>query len=358
MTMMNKNRPALLALVAWFFPVGLAAQESLAARCEATVVSLANAQEECFAAAQAAVSAQPALGILIAGGSPTAAGSGGLAIGALPGVSLGLRATLIGAKLPDIVTDRLPEDVEAFASRYGLTIPAVSGDLTLDVFDGFAFSPGVGGVGALALLGTSTVIPFRSLSEDFDGSRFAFGVGAQVGLIEESFITPAVAVSVVRRQLSEMSLGSVCASGFIGVQFDGGNTETGACTTDGDPGEIAFGLTSWSTRAVVSKHLVGFAGSLGVGYDRFASDLDFGFRGPSIAGTSSAPTFRVRNQELEANRWTFFGSASSNYLVTTLSAEAGWQQGDAPIPGFRELDGSFDPREGTWFGVIGLRVAL
>jgi hypothetical protein len=53
-----------------------------------------------------------------------------------------------------------------------------------------------------------------------------------------------------------------------------------------------------------------------------------------------------------------FGNLSYTLLVASLTVEVGWQQGEAPISGFRDLQSNFDPGDGTLFGSIGLRLAL
>ena len=46
------------------------------------------------------------------------------------------------------------------------------------------------------------------------------------------------------------------------------------------------------------------------------------------------------------------------FLVATLGLEAGWQQGTAPVSGFDDLQSDFNPKDGTWFASLGMRLAL
>ena len=124
-------------------------------------------------------------------------------------------------------------------------------------------------------------------------------------------------------------------------------------------GEFSFDLTDWSARLVASKRLLGIGATLGVGYDRYESDLGFGFRGEEvITGTQLVPVFRVTEESLDSDRWAVFGNLSYTLLVATLGLEAGWQQGTAPISGFDDLQSDFNPKDGTWFASLGMRLAL
>src|SRR5690606_19378630 len=98
----------------------LAAQDSLTAYCDHPVVQQ-FAAEACLAAVQAGVSAQPALGIAIAGGNPTigTAGGAGLRMGVVPRVSVGLRLNVVAVRLPDLLTNELEGSVRSFTRRYG-----------------------------------------------------------------------------------------------------------------------------------------------------------------------------------------------------------------------------------------------
>src|SRR5690606_14158367 len=72
-----------------------AGQRSLGDRCDNGVITAAGARDACLAAAQAAVSAQPVVGLLMAGGSPTTGSAvGGLRLGVVPRVSTGARLNL------------------------------------------------------------------------------------------------------------------------------------------------------------------------------------------------------------------------------------------------------------------------
>lgn len=342
------------------------AQSSLSATCDSPEVQAGDATGKCLVAAQALVSAQPSVGILVAGGNPTVgtSGSAGFRLGVLPRLSAGIRLNVVPMRLPDIIGDHQTGEGETGGGRYEASLAALSADASFALTRGFTMSPGMGGIGALSLLGSFTYVPVSLFdAEGFErSSNQAFGVGARLHLLDESFVAPGVSVSVMRRTLDEVRLGDICDGNMTDLQGGGDGSSgltTGACASGGDPGEIAFDLTDWSTRLVASKHLLGIGVSGGIGYDRYASEGSFGFRDDPIPGTDVAATaFRVADREFSSSRWSVFGDLSYTLLVGTIGAEGGWQQGGSAISGFGGLDSDFDPGAGTWFGSIGARLAL
>lgn len=331
------------------------AQQTLEASCDRPEVQAFGARDTCLAAVQAAVSAQPALGILIAGGNPTigSAGAAGMRLGVVPRVSAGLRLNVVPVRLPDILAEEIGGQVGEVTRRFGAPAPALTADVAVGLTDGFSIAPGLGGMGGISLLGSATYIPFNLLDgEGFDRSDLAYGLGARLHLLRESFVVPGISISVMRRALPSVSFGEVCP---------GGTTpgEPSICPVDGDIGEFSFDLVDWSTRLVASKRLLGIGASAGIGHDRYESDVDLAFRGsqPSL-GLQAAPVFSASERGLSSTRWTVFGNLSYTLIIATLGLEAGWQQGSAPITGFRNLGSDFDPRGGTWFGSLGARISL
>jgi len=306
----------------------------------------AEAQNECAIVAQAVDAAQPQLGILMAGGNPIlgTASTGGVRLGLIPRVSFTGRVNVVGARLPDI---RELDGTEA--DEFSVPAPAVGANLSVGLTQGFSLAPMLGGFGAIDLLGSVSVLPL-SLLDDFGDNAFSWGAGARVGLVRESFVTPGVSVSVMYRNLGEVSFGTVCEGTEVPTT---GNRST--CTGDGDFGEIDFGLSNWSTRAAVSKRLLGLGLTAGVGYDRFDTDADFAFSTPAIAG--SREVFRFDEVSVDNDRWSAFLDASFTFLVASLVGEVGWMQGADPIDGFPGAS-DFDPGEGTWFGSLGARLSL
>lgn len=338
----------------------LAQDGGLAASCAGLP---AEARETCVTVAQAAESTQPQLGILLAGGNPVlgTASTSGVRLGILPRVTAGVRLNVVGARVPDIIVDDEDGSSE-LGETIGVPAPALGGYVAVGLTQGFTLGPTVGGFGAIDLLGSATWLPFRAFEvEGFEEApEIAFGVGARVGLLRESFVTPGVSVSVMYRRLGEASFGEVCRGEEVevlpAIQVDQ------ACVGDpGDLGELRFDLTNWSYRGVVSKRLLGLGLAAGVGYDRYESDVSSAFRYQQPPATiGGAPVTMVRRGPevtVENDRWSAFGNASFTVLVGTITLEGGWMQGGDTIEGFPS-GSDFDPEDGNFFGSLGVRLSL
>lgn len=309
-----------------------------------------QARTTCYAVAQAAESAQPQLGVLIAGGNPVlgAASPLGLRFGTTPRIDISTRANLVFVRLPDVLAAEAGERVQQLNERLGIPAPALGANVAIGALSGFTVAPGVGGIGSVDLLGSATWLPFRALrTQGFEAEApdVAWGVGARVGLLRESFTMPGVSVSVMYHDLGRVAFGNVCR----GEEF------VDRCIGGGDAGEFAFDLRNWSTRAVVGKRFLGVGLTAGAGYDTYASDVDYGFRYPDLL--PGDVVVRQEDIDLRSTRWSAFGNLSYTFLLTTVALEAGWQQGDTPIPGFAP-EARFDPRRGSFFGSAGVRISF
>jgi hypothetical protein len=339
------TRQITLVAAALLVAVPLAAQNDIETVCGAVPVPAA---EECAIVAQAVDAAQPQLGILLAGGNPIlgTASTGGVRLGLIPRVSLTGRVNVVAARLPDI-----REEAEGETEQFRVPAPAVGANLAIGLTQGFSVAPMIGGFGAIDLLGSVTVLPLSLAGDDFGENAFSWGAGARVGLIRESFVTPGVSVSLMYRDLGDVSFGDVCEGTEVPVAD---NRST--CAGGGDFGEVRFGLSNLSARAAVSKRLLGLGLTAGVGYDKFDTDANFGFRAPGPpAGTEQV--YRFDDIAVDNDRWSAFLDASFTVLVASLVGEVGWMQGSDPIDNFPSTS-DFDPGEGTWFGSLGFRLSL
>lgn len=345
------KRIALLAAGLGLLAAPAAAQES-GADAPCRPISASELSERCHTVAQALESAQPQLGILLTGGNPTigTASTGGIRLGLLPRITGSVKANVALIRVPDV----LAEDGEGFGDANWLPAPALNGTVSLGVYPGVSLAPTIGGVGAVDLLGSLTWLPLETLGvEGFEESPgLAYGVGARVGILRESFTMPGVSVSLMYRRLGDVRFGDVCPAGEVPTAPPGGT-----CPGEGDPGEVRFDLTDWSARAAVSKRLLGWGLAAGVGYDRFSSDAAFAFRHRDPGSPAVTRIFRSGDLEVENERWSAFTNASFTVLFASLALEAGWMQGGDPLPGFPSAS-DFDPGSGTFFGSAGLRIAL
>jgi hypothetical protein len=361
---MKTTRWMLAALLAAVSAAPAAAQSGAMRACENEISpGYAQARELCITVAQALESAQPQVGILSAGGNPTlgTASTGGLRFGILPRVSGTARLNLVFIRLPDILAEQVGGAGQRLNETVGLPAPALGGTVTVGVFPGLSPLPLVSGIGAVDLIGSATWLPFKAFGLDGFGEEapdLSWGGGVRVGLLRESFILPGISVSLMHRRLGNVRFGNVCPSPLQSttMQGDGYTRESGLCPEGGHPGEFAFDLRSWNTRAAVSKRLLGLGVTAGIGHDRHSSDVGFGFRTPDMPATDYV---RIRDVDLTSGRTSLFANASFTVLVATLALEAGWMNGADPLPAYQEMgEGGFDPRRGTFFGSVGARLSF
>lgn len=348
-------------------PTALAAQSSggdagVGAACSNIPVTFsADTRDFCYTVAQAVESLQPQVGIVVAGGNltPGSATHGGLHLTSLPGLTVTGKVNIVSAHFPDV------SDASSGAGRVtgekSLPAPVVQGTAALGIFKGVSPSPGVSGLGSIDLLGSVSWLPIKPSQLHGFGENTAttaYGFGGRLGLIKESFVTPGVSVTVMYHSLGQVSYGDVCdtAGPTLGGTGDGFDVESGICTGSGDPGELAFDLKDVSTRAQLAKHLGLFGFAAGVGYDKWKSEIDYGFRG-SCAGTSNC-FVRVTNADLDTDRFSAFANASVGGILGSLVGEVGWLQGDDPIAGYNSAASEFDPKKGTIFGSVGLKLTF
>jgi hypothetical protein len=351
------------ALAAAVEPAG--AQRHPADACEHPQLS-GEWRDACLAVAQAAESAQPQLGILIAGGNPTlgTASPGGLRLGILPRVSATARLNLVLVRLPDLLVEGGTGG--RISQSLAVPAPALGGNVSLGVWPGASLLPGIGGIGSIDLLGSATYLPFRLLGVpgfDEESPDLALGFGARVGIVRESFVAPGISVSVMRRSLGRVTFGNVCRGSEVPDPTLGPDFHRCVETLEGggergDDGEFAFDLTGWSTRLAASKRLLGLGLTVGLGHDRFRSDLAVGVRGPESTASVGTPFFRAPDLRVTESRNSAFVNVSYTLLLATIALEGGVMQGGDAVAGFPLDRSDFDPRRGTAFGSLGARIAF
>ncbi|HET6764224.1 MAG TPA: hypothetical protein VFH27_11150, partial [Longimicrobiaceae bacterium] len=229
-------------------------------------------------------------------------------------------------------------------------VPVVGANVSVGVFPGISVAPTIGGVGAIDLMGSATLLPL-GLARGFEGSSaISWGGGVRVGILRESFVAPGVSATVMYRRLPTVDFGDVCSGGSTGT----GPLET--CPGGGTAGEAHFDLSNVSTRLAVSKRLLAIGFAAGVGYDRFRSDLAYAYRyNDSVAG---AARIRRSTAKLSTGRTSAFADASLNLLIASATLEAGWMRGGDPVQGYNADAAGYDPKKGTPFASLGVRVSL
>lgn len=199
----------------------------------------------------------PQLATAQAGGSATP-GQGG-AQGKFGAVLFDVRATAVLGTFPKIASSSF-SPVETATSFAGskIILPALSANVSMGLFRGL--SVGVTHVGAVDALATMTFlqgIESNGVKLALQGSNSKLGFGARVGVLEESLISPGIAVTWIQRDLPVVSLsGTVTGSGA---------TNPGGSVSLND---FAVKTAAWRVTAAKSLPLLGGL-SAGYGQDHY-----------------------------------------------------------------------------------------
>lgn len=280
-------------------PAQLAAQ--IDARCPGLALPDRAAQDACQKAIDIFAFMTPQLGIGLVGGNATL-GTGG-ALGGPGRFSIGVRGNGIQGRVPQVGNVN-PAITGAVRSDYGvdnqvLGLPAVEGALGL--FGGIPL--GVTHAFALDLLASATYVPELSRSNVAvslpDGS-LKLGYGGRLGVLTESFATPSVSLTYLKRDLPTASIDATSGDDRISVS------------------DISVKTTAW--RAVAGKSF-GFLGlAVGGGQDEYDSRatgaVDVNEAGFSVEGGPYALAQKV-------TRTNMFADVSINFPFIKFAAEIG-----------------------------------
>ncbi|MBX6363750.1 MAG: hypothetical protein IRZ00_07775 [Gemmatimonadetes bacterium] len=307
------------------------AQDEGRLEAECVVFSDSSARRLCNATAQAIEIAHPRVGLAFAAGNPVAgtASTLGKRIGAVPRVSAGVRGNAVYLEIPPINR----------RDKIRLLIPAVTGDVAVGLVDGLTLAPTVGGFASLDLLGSIGIVPVSAAG--FGSKPIGWGLGARLGLLRESFVTPGISVSGMYRRIGDITYGSPSLSvdsAFFRVS----------------------GYRDLSLRGAISKRLLVIGAALGVGWDRYDSDMEVRISDRDLLciNRAQACTQTLRVDGFTSDRFSAFADLSWTALVLSVVGEIGWQQGGdaarlAEPTGFEGLVG-----KGTFFGSLAFRLTL
>jgi hypothetical protein len=287
-----------------------------------------DAQRVCGAAVDGTRAFHPVIGILVSGGNPVLGSAGTL--GGLGHTSLTLRANAVQVVLPDLAYNGSSSTVPA-GDKLWAPAPLVEG--ALGVYRGVG-----NGLLALDLLGSAQLLPtdqINNLTVDpgarqIGGIALGLGYGARVGLLREQGPLPAVSVSIMRRDIPEITYGDVPA---------------------GDRYSYGVDLHATNLRIVASKHLFLLDMAAGLGWDKYTGDAVIRFRDP-ITGVPY-PDVPVK---LNSSRAVGFLNAGMNLSVVRLTGEVGYQGGKDQNLSTDFQD--FDTTKGKFFAGLGLRVGF
>jgi hypothetical protein len=95
----------------------------------------------------------------------------------------------------------------------------------------------------------------------------------------------------------------------------------------------ASGFSVLSLRGVVGKRILFLSASVGIGWDRYKSDIAFGVANPGLIGSSR---FDFIEDGFETSRAVYFAGLQYTLLVMSINLEGGYQAGGdrftAPLP--------------------------
>lgn len=306
---------------------------------------------------------QPSVGIAFSGGAHTLGSYStiGRRLGLLPRISVTARVNGAFADVPDILGGDFAPTVTdggtvAGMPTAGIPVMSVQGDVVIGLFNGFSFGPAVGGVGAVDLLGSLSVIPSIQQVEDaigLDESILNYGIGARVGILQQGLVMPGVAFSAMYRNMGEVTFG------------DMDNPAPAAFATD---------LSVISLRAGISKGFLMLDLAAGAGYDIYSSDTRFNWNltyecPASRCGTAQTVALQPENPvagELETAAWNLHANVGLNIVLLNVVGEVGYQKATDVLDtdafqeaGLPQQDPTIEALEGgRFFASLGVRITL
>lgn len=281
----------------------------------------------------------PQLGTVIAGGNATL-GQGGT-LGGFPHFAIGLRANAIMGSLPDIEGNTPSTGGTAIASTYQtedqpLGLPSI--DAAIGLFAGIPV-PFVTKIGGVDLLLSAAYVPEYSkddISITVPDGSLKVGYGVRVGLLEESFVVPGVAVTYFKRDLPTANILGVSGDDSISVN------------------NLALETTAW--RVTASKSFFIFGLALGAGQDKYSSAADLAVS----VQDGPLPTDRYRGEPFsfsqEVTRTNYFADLSFNILLAKFVGEVGMVSG-GEIPTYNQFEGK-KADDSRLYGSVGLRIGF
>ena len=243
----------------------------------------------------------PQLGVAIAGGN---AASGEHSSLRGPGhFSLGLRANVVRARIPEI-TQHEPVVTGAESSDYDVdeqAVPVPTLDAAMGIYRGFPVG-GTNTMGLDLLFNLSYLPDFNTDEVDatVNGSSFKVGIGGRLTVVEETFMTPGIVVTYLRRDLPVVDVRATPANDELRVN------------------DFQIKTSAW--RAVIGKNFSMLGVSVGGGQDTYETsalaEVTVNSGGLSF---ESGPISAVQ----ELTRDNLFGSLSLNLPFLSIVGEVG-----------------------------------
>jgi hypothetical protein len=267
----------------------------------------------------------PQLGTAIAGGSHTL--GIGTNLGGFPHFAIALRANAVQGNAPAI------NDVFAGAAQQRsfdvseTPVPMATVDFALGLTKGF--NVGVTRIGGIDLIGGVTYLPEIDEAEFslIPQSNIAVGLGARVGILEQSALIPGVSFSYMKRDLPTIDLGASADDGSTFAIND-----------------LSVKTTSW--RISAQKNLLLF--QLGAGYGGDTYDYSTNAL-VTVAGGGSGSFTDAQS----VSRTTMYGTLGINLWLFKIVGEVGQVSG-GDITTFNDF--AVPANEARTYGTLGIRI--
>ncbi|MDB4907564.1 MAG: hypothetical protein JWO05_2348 [Gemmatimonadetes bacterium] len=298
---------------------------------------LSNAQVSQDACQQAVdlyqyMSAQ--LGTAIAGGNATL-GQGGT-MGGLGHFSIGVRVNAVAGTLPQV--DKFTQSPngaqkQTLPTEDNKPVPMPTVDAAFGIFKGIPLGlTNVGGIDLLVNAAYAQDISGNNVALTVNGSKYKFGFGARLGLLQESLLVPGVSVTYLKRDLPEINI--------IGTS---GNDELTVRN-------LNIKTTAW--RLVASKSLVIFGLAVGVGKDKY--DQSALVHAKFSQGLQTATSSDVSLTQV-LDRTNVFADLSLNLPIFKLVGEIGQVSGGS-VPTYNSFANKAADASRV-YGSVGLRLS-
>lgn len=277
----------------------------------------------------------PQLGTSLVGGSHTL--GMGSTLGGFPHFAIALRGNAIRGDLPDVASINISTGTRArsniAANSQILGLPGV--DFALGLLKGFPL--GVTRVGGVDLIGSVTYVPEiedtdGGISITPDGGSTKIGLGARVGLLEQSLIVPGVSFSYLVRDLPTLDMS--------------------ASASDADFAITDFSVKTKSWRLAAQKNLAILQLGVGVGQDTYTSAA--GIRIVVNDPIPSAATLTTAVEQ-EVKRTTMYGSLGFNLVLAKIVAEVGQVSG-GEVSVYNNFSEAAD--KSRLYGSLGIRISF
>ena len=294
-------------------------------------------QDACQMAVDVFQFVAPQLGIALIGGNATL-GQGG-ALGGLGHFTIGLRANVLDGDLPDVqnfpqpsTNGRQARELPTKSQFVGL--PAV--DAALGLFKGLPL--GLTNVGGIDLLLSASYVPTVGSPGDAvqvkPDQNLQLGLGARLGLLQESLLVPGVSVTYLHRDLPTTTI-------------------TGT-STDVDVNVTNAKVKTDAWRITASKSLILFSLAAGIGGDHYDQSATIqGTVKTSPIGTQQSHAILLSQSMTRTN---YFLDASMNLLLAKIVAEIGQVSGGT-VNTFNSFSGGAADKS-RLYGSLGVRIGF